>query len=246
VAEFVSIGMSAAAGPLIKMHSHQDTWEILFYTGGSGVVTVGREDIPFAPGKIVFMPPRVEHAEKGDGEFACIYLQMRRYAGAPGRVPAYDDDPGGSAETLARMINREYHLKAPNWRRVTQELLDLLLLYFKRWDAAKPSDPMADELRSTMVEHLHDPDFDVGKALDGMPVSSEHMRRVFKKETGKTPLQYLTDLRIDEARHVLATGTLSVKQVAQRVGIRDALYFTRLFTRATGVSPREYTRRLRA
>jgi AraC-like DNA-binding protein len=245
VAEFVSIGMSAASGPLIKLHSHDDTWEILFYTGGTGVVTVGRQAIPFAPGRIVFMPPRVEHAERGAGEFACIYLQIKRFSCPPGRVPSYDDDPSGSAQTLARMINREFHLRHPNWQRVTQELLDLLLLYFKRWDAARPSDPMVDELRSLMAENMHDPDFDIGVALDRMPVSSEHMRRVFKKDTDKTPLQFLMDMRVEEARQLLADGALNVKQVAQRVGIRDALYFSRLFTRSTGVSPREYARRMR-
>jgi len=244
MAEFVSIGMSTASGPFIRMHSHEETWEILFYTGGSGIVTVGTEKVPFAPGTIVFMPRGVEHAERGDGEFACIYLHFRNYACRPGHVPQYRDDSSGSAETIARMLNREYHLKQPNCQRVTQELLDLLLLYFRRWDRARPLSPLVEELRAVLVDNLHDPDFDVAAALERMPVFSEHVRRVFARETGRTPLQYLLDLRVDEARRLLATNTLNVKQVSHRVGMMDPFYFSRIFRKATGIAPREYARKM--
>jgi AraC-like DNA-binding protein len=244
MSQFVSIGMSTASGPLIRMHSHEDTWEILFYTGGTGVVVVGAERIPFAPGTIVFMPRGVEHAERGNDIFACIYLHFRNFSCRPGHVPQYQDDASASAESIARMLNREYHLKQPNWQRVTQELLDVLLLYFRRWDHTRPPSPMVEELRAILVDNLHDPDFDVASALERMPACAEHVRRVFARETGRTPLQYLLDLRIDEARRLLASNTLNVKQVAHRVGLTDPFYFSRIFRKSTGQSPRDYARKM--
>jgi AraC-like DNA-binding protein len=238
--EFVSMGHSTHSGPLIRMHSHAETWEILFYTKGSGYVTIGRERVPFSPGKIVFMPQQVEHGETGNGIFGCMFLHFKGYSAPKGTIPAYDDDLNHSAETLGRMINREYHLKQPGWQRVTQELLDLLMLYFARWNRERHDDPMVSELKNVLVEHMHDPDFRVCDALDKMDVCSEHARRLFVRSTGKTPLQYLAALRIEEARQMLATGGLSVKEVAQRVGLPDAFYFSRLFRKTTGVAPREY------
>jgi AraC-like DNA-binding protein len=245
MAEFVSMGHSTHSGPLIRMHSHADTWEILFYTKGSGYVTIGLERVAFLPGKIVFMPQAVEHGETGDGVFGCMFLHFRGYSTHKAAIPAYDDDLNGSAVTLGRMINREFHLKQPGWQRVTQELLDLLMLYFARWGRERRDEPVVLALKNILVEHLHDPQFRVADALDEMDVCSEHARRLFVRSTGKTPLQYLAELRIEEARQMLARGGLSVKEVAQRVGLPDAFYFSRLFRKITGIAPREYAQRMR-
>ena len=244
MAEFVSMGHSPRSGPNIRMHVHADTWEILFYTEGSGYVTIGRERVPFSPGKIVFMPRGVEHGETGDGVFGCMFLHLRGYSAPRGTIPAYDDDLNRSAATLGRMINREFHLKQPGWQRVTQELLDLLLLYFARWGRERGEPPVVAALKNVLVENLHNPAFRVADALDEMDVCSEHARRLFVHATGQTPLQYLAALRIEEARQMLARGGLSVKEVAQRVGLPDAFYFSRLFRKITGVAPRAYAQRM--
>ena len=198
--DFVSIGLSEVSGPDIRLHTHYDTWEILFYIGGSGAVLVGGEPIPFSPGRIVFMPLGVEHGERSNAAFACLWLHIRGFAGRPGRPPIYEDDADGSAQALARMLNREFQLKQAHWRRVTQELLDLLMLLFARWDRTEPDEPWVSELKTVLVDNMHNPDFKVSAALDALLVCPEHGRRVFARATGKTPLQYLADLRIAESQ----------------------------------------------
>jgi AraC-like DNA-binding protein len=243
--EFVSIGLSELSGPNIRLHTHEDTWEILFYTRGAGHVLVGGEPIPFSPGRIVFMPQGVEHGERSNATFACLFLHMKGYPNHARRTPIFDDDASGSAETLARMLNREFHLKQAKWRRVTEELLDLLMLLFERWDHTTPDEPWVAELKRELVDNLHNPDFDVSTALNKTLLCPEHARRVFTRATGKTPLQYLIGLRIEEAKQVLVRGGLSVKEVAHRVGMHDPFYFSRLFRKSVGVSPQEFTNRLR-
>ncbi len=78
---------------------------------------------------------------------------------------------------------------------------------------------------------------DVAQALY---VSPSHLSHVFKEETGQTVLQYLTDLRIREARALLRTTDLSVGEVAQRVGFDNPSYFSRWFRRHAGTSPSDY------
>lgn len=64
--------------------------------------------------------------------------------------------------------------------------------------------------------------------------------RNFKKYTGLTPLQYLLEVRLAKAMKLLETTDFQVNEIARLVGYENALYFSRLFHRHTGVSPKEY------
>lgn len=59
-----------------------------------------------------------------------------------------------------------------------------------------------------------------------------------KAATGKAPLHHLAKIRVDTARAFLAQG-MPVHEVAQRVGYQDALYFSRVYRKVTGRSPRQ-------
>ena len=51
---------------------------------------------------------------------------------------------------------------------------------------------------------------------------------------------YLSELRIEKAKELLADVTINVKDIGQKVGYRDSSYFTKVFKRFTGVTPSEY------
>ena len=55
-----------------------------------------------------------------------------------------------------------------------------------------------------------------------------------------TPLQYITKLRITNAKSLLETTSYNVTEIAQTVGYDNPLYFSRQFKKYTGVSPKEY------
>jgi two-component system response regulator YesN len=114
------------------------------------------------------------------------------------------------------------------------------MLYLNRWQKRELAHPMVDRLKAAIVENLPNSDFDLGAATSRLPISSDHLRKLFCKATGKTPLDYMTQLRLDEARHLLRIGGFSVKEVAVRVGFRDQYYFSRLFRKLSGMSPTEY------
>lgn len=65
-----------------------------------------------------------------------------------------------------------------------------------------------------------------------------YLSRIFKRETGKNFKEYLTEIRMDQARHLLEGGSLSVGEVARRVGYQDASYFTRVYKKQFGDTPR--------
>ena len=64
----------------------------------------------------------------------------------------------------------------------------------------------------------------------------------FKKETGRSFRQYLTELRLDYARHLLVYSSLRVGEIAFSIGFSDANYFSNIFKKHEGCSPLEYRR----
>lgn len=73
-------------------------------------------------------------------------------------------------------------------------------------------------------------------------LSINHYASLFKKYSGYTPMQYLVKVRLDQAKTLLRNGTAPISEVAREVGFTDPLYFTRVFSREIGFSPREYRR----
>lgn len=76
-------------------------------------------------------------------------------------------------------------------------------------------------------------------------LSPSHFAAVFKAQVGYSVLQYRTQLCMSRARELLDTTDLTVEAVARAVGYADPFYFTRQFTRVTGMAPRAFRHRHR-
>lgn len=77
----------------------------------------------------------------------------------------------------------------------------------------------------------------ISKALN---ISSSYLSTLFKKETGQTLTDYISNRRVSHAKHLLETTRLQVQTVAQHCGIVDVQYFSKIFKRITGKTPKEY------
>jgi AraC-like DNA-binding protein len=77
-------------------------------------------------------------------------------------------------------------------------------------------------------------------------ISPFHFIRQFEAVFGVTPHQYRTQLRLDRAKELLASGQLSVTDICMEVGFSSLGSFSTLFTRRFGETPSAYRRRVRA
>ncbi len=68
----------------------------------------------------------------------------------------------------------------------------------------------------------------------------------FKAYTGTTPQQYITDIRLSKAKELLSYSSFNVTEIASIVGYDNPFYFSRIFKKNTGRSPRDYKNRLEA
>lgn len=71
-------------------------------------------------------------------------------------------------------------------------------------------------------------------------LSKDHFIRLFKKEVGSTPLQYINQKKIEKAQLILITDNTPIKNIAYRLAYEDHSYFNRLFKKMTGKTPLEY------
>jgi AraC-like DNA-binding protein len=73
-------------------------------------------------------------------------------------------------------------------------------------------------------------------------MSYAHFRRAFKQQSGLSPYQYHLQLRINRARELLHSTTLSVGQVALQLNFPNPYYFSKIFKKKTGMSPSSWRR----
>jgi AraC-like DNA-binding protein len=86
--------------------------------------------------------------------------------------------------------------------------------------------------------YIENPSLGVIAGKVGM--APNYFHRKFKELFGVTPFNYMLAQRINKARHLLASSTLSIKEVAESVGYENPLYFTRVFSSQMHMSPSEY------
>ncbi|AEE17937.1 response regulator transcription factor [Treponema brennaborense] len=83
----------------------------------------------------------------------------------------------------------------------------------------------------------------IEQAAETLGISAGHLSRSFKSETGYTFVDYLTFFRIKKAAELLQDANAKIYEVADMVGYGDARYFSQIFKRLTGLTPKEFQER---
>lgn len=91
-----------------------------------------------------------------------------------------------------------------------------------------------------MIESDLAADLSLSELATTLNINASYLSTVFKKETGKTITTYVNERRIELAQELLKTTNLQIQTIAQYCGIFDVHYFTRLFKKVAGVSPKQY------
>ncbi|MBW7455416.1 helix-turn-helix domain-containing protein [Paenibacillus sepulcri] len=71
-------------------------------------------------------------------------------------------------------------------------------------------------------------------------LNPEHYSRMFRKYTGSSPVDYMTELRMEQAKKMLLRSTMSIREIARQVGYGDPYYFSRRFKKMAGIAPSDY------
>ena len=90
-----------------------------------------------------------------------------------------------------------------------------------------------------VADHYREP-ITMEDAADWVGLNSAYFSSLFKKSEGVNFTEYLTAVRIENAKHYLAETSLKVNEIAEKVGYTDAKYFSKVFIKSVGIRPAEY------
>ena len=152
---------------------------------------------------------------RGNLELILAYLTQRANAEGEAEAPSEHDVPDAHSLEAIRRRNA----KTQNINR----------------------DPRIQVVVDYLTPHLNE-SFTIQSLSEMAQVSQTSFRRLFKAHTGKSPSDYIRELRMTSAARMLLTSDREIAEIGYQVGFSDANYFSRTFRQVFGVSPHQYRR----
>jgi AraC-like DNA-binding protein/mannose-6-phosphate isomerase-like protein (cupin superfamily) len=224
----------------LQRHSHPYL-EFLLFLEGSARVDAGDFSLDVGDLDLLVYPPGLAHAEHLEAchrqEVICIWADLGRCSRL-GRAIKLSDGRG----TFRRIFDAIYSEFTGN-RSFSQELITChlrALVWLIRQRLAEPTREGSDHVERC-VAYIHEHysrDYPIEDLAALVSVSPSYLFRMFRKRVGVTPLSYRNLVRIEKAKLLLLDRSLKVEEVAERVGFMDVKYFSRVFRKLAGRSPR--------
>lgn len=220
-------------------HAH-DCCEIIITVNGEGKTRTSSGDTPVYEGTITVMPPNFSHSHMSETSFSDIFIHVDGFE-MPVFSPMFCMDETGAVMQLGKMLYTVYIQKERNYKAIADSLLGAVYEYIVKLSESGSKYEFVQKFKDILALRLSDPGLDINREASKMGVSFDYMRHCFKEETGQTPLEYLTKMRIRQAkRHLRQNNFYSIGEIAYLCGFSDRYYFSRCFKKHIGVSPKEY------
>ncbi len=97
-----------------------------------------------------------------------------------------------------------------------------------------------EQMREYIYSHYTDPDFSVESLATALNKSVPYISRVYSQTNGTTIKDTISELRMNLAKQLLKNKTLSINEIAAKVGFSSTSYFHKAFKKTNGVTPKEY------
>ena len=98
---------------------------------------------------------------------------------------------------------------------------------------------LVNQAKKIILERI-DKNISVAALAEELYVNASHLTRVFRKETGRSVIQYIQYCKIERARELLRQPGIKIYQVAQMLGYESPAHFNRIFQRQTGMTAKDY------
>ena len=243
----------SAAGHRMRRHRHDDNL-LLYCVEGSGRVRCHGQSYKVGAGDLVLLPREVPHSYAADkrtpwtiywvhflGRSAAAFLDYLGYREtrpvvhcgvSPGLVAGFNQ--------LAAVRESGYGSAAfINAANLLRQLLTQLALESSQQQASQTSALDLALVQGYMQDNL-DRNLELEELAGVAHLSKYHFSSRYKTLTGYSPIKHYLHMKMQRACHLLDNSDMSIKAVAAALGYSDPLYFSRLFKKTLGLSPRAY------
>ncbi len=221
------------------LHSHSNMYEVEMFITGSETAVIGGINYTFSEKDIVIIPPGVMHQEYPSDPFLAIALVAKELPFSDVTVVRDND---GSIYTLFELLHKVMAEKDETYVNISDSLTDMICLFIKKNMSYKHTFTV--DLQNKLYENISNPDFSISDEILSMGFNLDYFRRCFKEDFNMTPHDYLTNMRIDTAKKTLRNDALlSIETIAYMSGFNDSFYFSKIFKKHTGLTPRDYRKK---
>jgi len=211
-----------------RLHSH-DCYEVVYFVTGNGKTIINGKSYPVSANSYCIIPPHTEHIEALEGYGEILFIGFE-YDGTlhPLKEGVYDN---GELTKLSffNAIFDEYRKQALGFEVAADYLLRLFLLSLLR--NAQTEDRKCKDLnyiKNYIRQHADQKiSFKELSSLSGY--SYDYFRHIFKQRYGISPQEYMMDIRLQNARQLLESTTLSCTEIAYRCGFSNGAQLTAMF-----------------
>lgn len=231
----------------VRWHTHE-TWEMVYCTSGQGAFRFkdGRI-LPYHAGEVVLIPPKEVHANSSEEGFTNIHLNIQEPS-FPYNTAFKIQDEAGSLQRVFLEARAYYTSDKSKRELVLASLGDLIVSYVIVYCSNSEFSEPVEQIRNSILQNYTDPEYALDEYIHSLPFHYDYLRKVFKKEMGMSPLEYMTSLRMKNAERLLSTMWTSgyaIGEIAQMCGFENALYFSRVFKKYYGSSPTQFIKKQR-
>lgn len=215
-------------------------------SGPAGKIKYGNTEITFGSDEILIVPPRTERELYINDKNALRLLIDNSLLPATGITTVFDL-PQKNIRTAAEQALFFFRTGYKK-RGAVLSALGALIISLVTLNAGEREriSPVTEKIRADIEKHISDSAFSLDAYLNGLPLSYDYVRRLFKKDTGLTPHDYLKNVRLERAAQILRSGQTNrysfytVAQIADLCGYSDSMYFSKAFKKHFGVAPTDY------
>ena len=246
-----------------EAHRHARLHQLLLIEKGGGVVRLEQGSATLRPGALVSVPPGEVHGFRFDpgtqGHVCTVAEELRdellTHAGdlRPVLGQACVLAAGAATAATLRQVAAEYAGGAPGRALRLRGLCASLFALVARQAAAQSTPRQAPSAASelmrrfeSLIEAHYLEHWSVADYARALAVTPTHLSRVARAAAGESASRLIDARVVREARRNLAFTHLSVTTIAYSLGFSDPAYFSRVFTRALGLSPRAFRARVTA
>ncbi len=241
--EIIYVGKHLTSS-IVEEHSH-DLWEIIYCTKGRGVMEFSSmgQTISYGEGEIIAIPPKTKHANLSEEGFENIYVHLKD-AALPYKNPKKIID-GEEGYILHSFMEAGFYfnLDLAGKEVVLSALGSLISGYVTVYAGQEGISDVVEDIRRSIVKNFSDINYKLDEYMKSLPFSYDYLRKLFKKETGITPHEYLVRTRMNGAKMLLSGVSkhgYSINEISELCGFSEPLYFSRVFKKHFGCSPSAY------
>lgn len=220
-------------------HQH-DSWELLYCLHGSCSISAETADLLCGPGSMVILPPEIPHSLISQDSAECILLNIADTALALRQPAVLQDEDHRPLQHIFEDALCLFHSGAEYSAVLLSAYGQLLAQHVSCRRASSPRSQVVEEIAQSIVQNFANPNYELDELLRSAPYCYDYLCRLFRQEMHTTPHKYLANLRLQTAADILRAGSSSITETARMCGYHDPLYFSRMFKKKFGVSPREY------